>query len=127
MNYLGLDYGAKHIGVAIATGPLAEPLTTIPTDKSIHLIKSLVDKHAIRGLVIGVSEDSAHPTVHELVRQLSFLKLPVYLVDETLTSHDARQALLHTTPSRRKDLEHAVSAALILQSWLDSRRHSAET
>src|SRR3990172_9322503 len=125
MNYLGLDYGAKHIGVAIATGPLAEPLITLPADKSVHLIKSLVDKHAIQGLVIGVSEGSAHPTVHELVRQLSFLKLPVYLVDETLTSNDARQALLHTTQGRRQDLEHAASAAIILQSWLDSKSRTA--
>jgi putative transcription antitermination factor YqgF len=120
MNYLGLDYGTKHIGVAIATGPLAEPLTTLSTDKSIQLIKALVDKHDIKGLVIGVSDEASHPTVSELSKQLSFLNLPVYLIDETLSSHDARVALMHTTQTRRKDLEHAASAALILQSWLDS-------
>lgn len=121
MNYLGLDYGAKHIGVAIATGPLAEPLTTIPTEKSTKLLKSLVDKHDIKGLVIGALDGSASPTVRQLTDQLSFLRLPIYLVDETLTSHDARQALLHTTQGRRQELEHAASAAIILQSWLDSK------
>jgi len=121
MNYLGLDYGSSHIGVAIATGPLASPLTTIPTPKAAQLIKSIVEKHAVSALIIGVSDSSDHPTVSHLAESLAFLHLPVYLVDETLTSHDARRALLHTTKSRRRDLEHAASAAIILQSWLDSQ------
>lgn len=120
MNYLGLDYGTSHIGVAIATGPLASPLTTISTSSAPKLLKALVDKHQITALIIGVSDTRSNATVSELTAELSFLNLPVYLVDETLSSHDARTALLHTTKSRRKDLEHAASAAIILQTWLDN-------
>ena len=53
MNYLGLDYGLRHIGVAMATGPLAEPLVTLPTKSAPALIRQLVDRHSISTIVIG--------------------------------------------------------------------------
>jgi putative Holliday junction resolvase len=120
MNYLGLDYGEKHVGLAITSGPLAEPLATIDTSKIVDSIKSLVIKHNIAGIVLGVIEDNPHPALKTLAHDLSVLNVPVYFVDETLTSHDARTALLHTTKTKRKNLEHAISAVLILQAWLDS-------
>lgn len=113
MNYLGLDYGQKNIGVALATGPLAEPLTTIPTKSALQLIKELIEKHHIETLVIGMHHASMDNTFEQL-------GLPVYYQDETLSSHDARESLFHTTQKRRRAGEHAASAAIILQSWLDS-------
>ncbi len=110
MNYLGLDYGNEHVGVAIATTPLAEPLTTLSTKRSLQLIKDLIKKHSIDEVVIGDCPSD----------YLKGIDIPVHIVDETLTSHDAREYLLHTTQSKRRSLEHAVSAALILQSYLDS-------
>jgi putative Holliday junction resolvase len=121
MSYLGLDYGQKHIGVAIATDSLAEPLTTVSTSSALSSIKSLIQKQGIKAVIIG-APDNPHPTLHELAHSLSSLNIPVYFADETLTSHDARLSLRHTTPTRRKNLEHAVSAALILQSWLDKHQ-----
>lgn len=112
MNYLGLDYGQKHIGVAIATGPLAEPLTTIPTQNALQLIKELIKKYYIEAIIIGTHDASMHDTLKQL-------RLPVYEVNETLSSHDARQSLLHTSQKRRRIGEHSASAAIILQSWLD--------
>lgn len=113
MNYLGLDYGQKHIGVAVATGPLAEPLTTIPTQNALQLIKELVAKHSIEAIIIGSYDEPFKKT-------LDHLRIPIYEVDETLSSHDARQFLLHVTQKKRRLAEHSASAALILQSWLDS-------
>lgn len=118
MSILGLDYGQKHIGVAIATGPLAEPLTTIPTKNALQLIKDLIQKHHIEALIIGMHDASMHDTLVQL-------GLPVYEVDETLSTHDAVKSLYHTTKKRRKLKEHAAAAALILQSWLDSRNNSS--
>jgi len=112
MNYLGLDYGAVKIGVALATGPLAEPLTTLKTTKALQSIKLLLDKHNIDNIVVGDCPES-------FLDKLSQLSI-VYRVDETLSSHDARQALMHTTQKKRRNEEHAAAAAIILQSWLDA-------
>ena len=113
MSILGLDYGKAKVGVAIAEGPLARPLTTLNTKNIIQLIKELVSKYNIGALVIGDCPE-------EMLLKLQLFKLPIIIVDETLSSHDARLALLHTTQIRRKKLEHQVSATLILQSYLDS-------
>ena len=116
MNYLGLDYGENHIGIALATGPLAEPLTTIPTNQLTQKLPELIKTHHIQGLVVGKYHASIHAT-------FSQFGLPVYFQDETLSSHDARQSLLHKSQTGRKLGEHAAAAAIILQSWLDSQPH----
>lgn len=114
MNYLGLDYGEKHVGVALAQGPLAEPLQTLPRSSVIKLLKTLIVKYTIDALIIGDCPES-------FLNQLSQLGLPIHQVDETLSTIDATLSMLHTSQSRRRNLEHAAAAALILQNWLDFR------
>lgn len=111
MNYLGIDYGAVKIGVALATGPLAEPLTTIKTEKALQSIKLLINKHNIDSVVVGDCPEF-------FLNKLSDLAI-VHQADETLSSYDARQSLLHTSQKKRRLSEHAVSATIILQNWLD--------
>ncbi len=118
MNYLGLDYGESHIGVALANGPLAEPLTTIATPRALQLIKQLIAGHKIDELVVGDCPEG-------FINKLSELELPINQADETLSTHDATQLLLHTTQTRRKNTEHAAAAAVILQNWLDFGRGSS--
>lgn len=120
MNYLGLDYGKAKIGVSLANGPLAAPLTTLitlPIENSVKAIEELIKKHRVIAIIIGDSPKS-------FVAELRHLNLPVFVVDETLSSHDARRALLHTTRIKRKILEHSAAATIILQSWLDSHSPS---
>ncbi|MDO8488068.1 MAG: RuvX/YqgF family protein [bacterium] len=112
MHYLGLDYGESHVGVALAEGNLAEPLDTISRKSALQLIKQLVVKHQIEELVVGECPD-------QFLNDLAGLGLPVHTVDETLSSQDAIQMLLHTTKIRRKNLQHAAAATVILQNWLD--------
>ncbi len=112
MNYLGVDYGEKHVGVALAQGTMAEPLESFLRSKAVQLIKPLVNKYNIEAVIVGDCPES-------FLNELAQLDLPIYQADETLSTRDATQALLHTTKSRRKNLEHAVAAALILQNWLD--------
>lgn len=110
MNYLGLDYGAKHIGIAASSGPLAGPLATVTDPKS---IADYVFTLHVDAIVVGDCPS-------EFLTLLKTFGLPVHQVDETLSSHDAREALSHTTQSRRQAGEHAAAAAIILQSWLDA-------
>jgi len=113
MNYLGLDYGAAKIGVALSGGSLAQPLETLSTASSIKAIEALIKKHRIVAIIIGTAPKA-------YIVQLRSLRLPVFVVDETLSSHDARRALFHTSQTKRRELEHTAAAAIILQNWLDS-------
>ena len=113
MNYLGIDYGVAKIGVAKAEGSLAEPLMTLPTKSAISAIRELLLTYAITEIVIGDCPE-------EFKNQLQSLGLAVHSTDETLSSHDAREALLHKSQTKRHQDEHAVAAAIILQSWLDN-------
>jgi putative transcription antitermination factor YqgF len=124
MNYLGVDYGSVHVGLAISTGSLVEPLATTTTKKAVIQITRLVDEHQIDTIIIGLPDGLIHSEVEQFIHTLRHLNLHVIPYDETLSSHDARESLLHTTPSRRKALEHSVSAALILSSYLDSLQNS---
>lgn len=112
MNILGLDYGEKHIGVALAEGPLAAPLTTLKTETAAVQINELINKWQISKLIIG-------DCPKEFLEKLKTLGVTVIQTDETLSSHDARMSLLHTTQTRRKEKEHTAAAAIILQTWLD--------
>ena len=113
MAILGLDYGEKHVGVALAEGPLAAPLTTLSNQSALEQIKNLVAKHKIEKIIIGNCPE-------EFVNSLKIVNCELEIVDETLSSYDARISLMHTTQTRRKEKEHAAAAAIILQTWLDS-------
>src|SRR3989344_6752138 len=115
MIYLGIDYGEKHVGVALAQGPLAEPLQSILRNQAIQLIKPLVKQYDIGAIVVGDCPES-------FLNELSGLEIVIHQADETLSSHDARKSLLHTSQKKRRLNEHAVSAAIILQTWLDQNQ-----
>jgi putative transcription antitermination factor YqgF len=114
MNYLGIDYGEAKVGIALAEGPLADPLMTVATKSALSSLQQLIKTYAIEQIIIGDC-----PT--EFKTQLENLGVPVVMVDETLSSHDAREALMHTSQTKRKEQEHEVAAAIILQSWLDAQ------
>lgn len=114
MNYLGIDYGQSKVGVAVAEGPLAEPLTTLDTASAAMSLQQLIKTYVIDEIVIGDCPE-------EFLERLKGFGLPVHTADETLSSHDARQALLHTSQKKRREAEHAVSATIILQNWLDGQ------
>ena len=117
MIVLAIDYGKKRCGLAFARGPLAEPLITISTDKALTQIKRTVTDHKIDKIIVGLVDEV-------FFEQLRELNLPIEIVDETLSSYDARQALLHTTQKRRKKNEHQIAAAIMLQRWLDDSQNT---
>ena len=127
MNYLGIDYGLKQTGLALATGPLAEPLASVDTGKAFEFISRLVEKHSVKAIIIGIPDGPVRSRVQKFVDGLQSLGCQIIVVEETLSSHDARQSLSHTPLTRRQSREHAVAAAIILQSWLDSQQVSGHT
>jgi putative transcription antitermination factor YqgF len=119
MNYLGLDFGTTKVGVALATGQLAEPLTTLDSKNAIRIIKELAKNYKINTIVVGQADKTISFGFEKFVHSLDIGPWTLTVVDETLSSYEARQKLFHTTQKRRKKLEHQVAAAIILQNWLD--------
>lgn len=125
--FLCLDFGLKHLGLAIADASLAKPLQTIPTNQALSQIQSLVHQYQIKSIVIGLSEGKMAQLTRLFGRQLSQLThLPIYYHDETLTSYDVRvkAAQAGIKKSRRQGKLDHFAAAAILQDFLDTHHQT---
>ena len=135
---VGLDFGFRRIGVAIsdATQTLASPLTVLrPLDQThgLRLVVAEIEKlinqdDGVAGIVLGLpgfldgapNEMTRHVQAFaELLR--ARLRLPVFLQDERLSSHEADSRLAsHEKNWRvRKERLDSAAAAVILQDYLD--------
>lgn len=126
MKYLGIDYGLSNIGLSLAEGPLAEPLTQKRYQSQPKLLKflhRLVKAKQIDTIVIGLPEGQLASQVENFGNQLQLLtKLPIVYQDETLSTHEAKQKLIQAqAPQKKRRQDHTAAAALILQSYLDDQ------
>lgn len=126
MQVLGIDYGERHIGVAVGdtdTG-LSQPLTTIDASPSsedlLRTLQELIVQHQVEHIVIGISENQSAESAQRFSQMLGNSVRPsVSLVDETLSSQESASALRTAPKKKRRTLGHAASAAIILERWLD--------
>ncbi len=124
---LGIDYGLKKVGLAVSVGTLASPLKVIrysSLEQLVIEIKQTAEKENIEVLVVGVSEGKSAESARKFGGVLAEeLNLPVNFVDETLSTQDVQRLTQEAGMKRkkRKEMEDAFAAALILQSYLDSR------
>ncbi|MBI3282678.1 Holliday junction resolvase RuvX [Candidatus Curtissbacteria bacterium] len=126
--FLGIDLGQKTTGLAISSGELASPYKTI-THKSLDdaLAKVLAEINNLNAsaVVVGFVEGKIKPMFVNFAKKLQKQKpdLKIVLWDETLTSRQATETVvkLGIAKRRRAQKQHEVAAALILQSYLDSR------
>ena len=128
MRYLGIDYGEKHIGIAVSdeTGSLAFPFATFSNNKDLIVeIKKVVDEKDVRGIVIGESKDfqgKENPIMERaraFARALSdSLSLPVFFEPEFMTSVEARRF------QGGGEKTHASASALILKSFLEKKKNN---
>lgn len=129
MKILGIDYGRKKIGLATATSILAEPYQVVRYEtigEAIKKIRQVIEKEEIKKIVIGISEGQMGEETKEFSQSLSLrlrLKILVETFDETLTSFDAQKMAIEAgiKRSKRKNLEDAYAATLMLQSYIDSK------
>lgn len=124
---LGIDLGQKTTGLAISESTLATPYKTLihKTEKeALTKIVAQIDELDASVVVLGFVEGKIKPFFENFAKKLQAQrpKTKVILVDETLTSRQARQSMvkLGTTRQKRAEKEHEVAAALILQIYLDS-------
>lgn len=123
---LSIDFGLNKVGVAVSFGSLAVPLCTLRyknAQELIEKIKTLADKEGATEIVIGTSEGNMAQRSLEFADMLaSRLGFVVHSVDETLSTVDAIQKSIEAGhgPKKRKKMEDAYAAALILEYYLDN-------
>ena len=127
MKILGIDYGRKKTGLSIATGKLAEPYQIIRIQKegdAILKIGEIVKEEGIDEIVVGISEGAMGEETRSFGKRLSgHLGIKVEFWDETLSTHDSQTLSIEAGLSRKKrrGLEDAFAAAVMLQSYLERR------
>lgn len=137
---LGLDVGAKRIGVAVSDALQigAYPLETIEgsSEQKLAKITSIIEDRKVSCVVVGMPYDFNGDKTEsaELVEKFStklcaFVikklgrEIEIVFVDERLTSKQAEQVL---SGSRLKDVERSraadkIAAAIILETYLQTQ------
>jgi putative pre-16S rRNA nuclease len=131
LTALGFDYGTHRIGVAAGqtvTGT-ASPLGIVLVRRNRpdwSSVSALIQRWQPDALVVGLpvnmdgTEHELAPAIWRFTRQLqSYYGLPVYTIDECLSSREA-QARLAGHHSRGKEEVDAVAAQVILETWLST-------
>ena len=125
---LGFDYGPRKIGIAIGqtltgTASALKTLRAIKEKPDWDGSSGLIETWQPDALVVGLpynmddTEAGLATRARRFARQLEGrYRRKVYLVDERLTSLEARRAM----PGRLKEIEalDALAAKLILETWL---------
>jgi putative Holliday junction resolvase len=128
MKLLGIDYGRRKIGLALGDTDtkFAEPLIVIRFESEDELLKKVgrvIQEEQVKEIVMGVSEGMMAQETKEFGKTLAAkLGTPIIYQDETLTTHEAQSLSIKAGINRkkRKLMEDAYSATLILQAYLDN-------
>ena len=135
MRILALDVGDKRIGVAVGDllGILASPLIAIERtsdSKAIDAILEIADEQEAGEIVVGLpislsgGYSDQTKSVAAFVRKLEARSpVPVNTADERYSTVEAERLLSQSKPQRARSRGEidAAAAAVILQSYLDSR------
>lgn len=130
MRYLGIDYGEKRIGIAISgeEGTLAFPLDVLNNSETLVADISVISKeNEIGGIIVGESKNYSgedNTIMAEIVPFVEKLKketgIMVEMHPEFLTSFAAERF------QGKNDMHDASAAALILQSYLDTKKNKEQ-
>ena len=134
MNYLGIDWGEKRIGLAFADEVgIAVPLpAAVAASKKERLkqIEQTIADRSVQELVcgyplnmngsVGFKAKQVDAFIAEIEKRF---KLPVHRIDERLSSHSVEQGLKgqKKKPDRRSGEIDSRSAALILQDFIEEQ------
>lgn len=138
MRVLGVDFGDKNVGLALSDslGLTAQPLMTYRLsggEKDAEFFRSLAGTHGVSEIVVGmpVRMDGTPGRRMEKTREFALwlektLGLPVSFYDERLTTRQALQCMQGQKIKcrDRRNVENQISACLILEGYLESRRDS---
>lgn len=133
---LAIDYGLKRTGIAV-TDPLqliANALTTVPTKELHAFLNDYFQREKVDMVVMGLPKQmnaqpsQTMPYIEKFVAEFTqrHPQIPVEYCDERFTSVLAQKAIIAGGVKKKdrqnKALYDQVSATIILQAWMESRR-----
>ena len=133
---LSIDYGQKRTGLAV-TDPLqiiAGGLATVSTSGLFDWLKAYLAKEPVERIIIGEPKQPNGQPSENLARVQQFVnrwkkafpEVPIEYYDERFTSVLAHQAMidggLKKKASQDKALVDEISATIILQDYLESKK-----
>lgn len=135
MRILAIDHGEKRMGVAISDelGIIAQPvgfLEAEPFDGLLEKLRDSVRQREVALILVGLPRNmdgSFGPAALKVQEFVAVLKgafaIPVQTWDERLTTVEASRRLTQggTRAKQQKGKVDAAAAAVLLQSYLDSR------
>lgn len=136
MKYLGLDLGTKTLGLAISDklGIIASPFKVLRYEDINSLVNdviNIINEEGIDALVLGLPKNMNNSLGFASERSINFknlleekISIPIYLVDERLSTREAENILLSSDTSRykRKKIIDAYAASIILDTFLKSKK-----
>ena len=136
---IGIDYGRRRTGLASSDplGIFASALDTVDSTKIIDYLKKYAEKERIVRFVVGYPVNlngqpaQAQADVDAFLKRLqnAFPEVPQSLEDERFTSVLAHRAMIDggmkAAGRRDKSSVDKISAAIILQGYLDRQNGSA--
>jgi putative Holliday junction resolvase len=133
MRSLGVDLGKVRVGLAVSDpqGMFAQPLAVVPRDAATEEIAFHAAHLEVEQIVVGIPvrlDGEWGPEAEEAESFASALGhrtgLPIELWDERLSTKEAERVMRAVGKKAREQrgVVDKVAAAIILQSFLDSRR-----
>ncbi len=134
---LSIDYGKKRTGIAV-TDPLqiiAGGLATVSTHELFQFLQDYIGREQVERIVIGEPKQPNGQPSENLERVRQFVnrwrravpQIPIEFYDERFTSVLAHRAMidggLKKKDRQNKALVDEISATIILQNYMESRRH----
>ncbi|MBR5469190.1 MAG: Holliday junction resolvase RuvX [Paludibacteraceae bacterium] len=135
---VGIDFGEKRVGIA-STDPLqiiANGVTTLPPNEAIDFLKKFVLENEVELFVVGKPKTLSNEPAAVLEKVEKFVEvlkakiptIPVEFVDERFTSVLAQRTMidggLKKKERQNKALVDKISATIILQTYLESKRNN---
>jgi len=133
---LGLDIGDKRIGVALSDpqGWLASPSEVVLRENdagALGKILELIQRHEVERVVVGLPRSLDGSLNQQAIKVQTFaqelsrrITVPVEFWDERLSTVAANRLMIDagTKKGDKKSKRDAISSALVLQAYLDSRQ-----
>ena len=135
MRVLAIDHGSKRMGLALSDemGILAQPLEAVPAEpfaQFLARLKEVLHEKQVELILVGMPRNmdgSYGPAALKVQGFVAALKesvaTPIQTWDERLTSAQANRFLIQADVRRsdRRGKVDKTAAAILLQSFLDSR------